>query len=364
MGMAGRPLPTPAFWHGRRVFLTGHTGFVGARVALWLADMGARVTGYGLAPPTDPSSYVLLGLGERIDSHIGDLRDVELLRKCVREANPEIALHLAAQPLVSEARRDPVGTFEDNAMGTVRLLDAALLAEALRALVVFTTDKVYDPVGSERRHRETDRLGGNEAYALSKASAEFSVRAYESRYLEERRIGLATVRAGNLIGGGDWSATRIVPDAIRAFVAGEPLVLRNPNAERPWQHVWEAVRGLLMLAEQAAAQPKAFRGAWNLGPRSPARYAVREVASRLAEHWGEGARWEKGGGAIAAESAALAIDSTKAETELGWQTVWTTEEAIEATVAWYRAWHRGADMQRATTEELEAYADAVAKRQF
>lgn len=354
--MAGERQPDPEFWRGRSVLLTGHTGFVGGWLALWLARMGARVVGYSLKPPTEPSFFDCVRLDTLVAGTRGDVRDRLLLQQAIASARPQVLLHLAAQPLVSLAFRQPYETFSTNVVGTLNVLEASYACDSIEAIVVFTTDKVYAEAGDAYRFREEDPLGGTEPYALSKASAEFAVRAYRHSGLMRQYPdrGLVTVRAGNIIGGGDWAADRIVPDAVRAFQAGRPLVLRKPQAVRPWQFVTDAVAGLLLLAEATCRDPRQFSGAWNFGPAQEATMTVAEIADMMVRHWGPGAAWKAADAPGIPETAHLEIDSSKASARLGWKPKWDIEAALARTIAWYRAFHAGQDMRQATLRQIEA----------
>lgn len=317
--MAGERQPDPNFWRGRSVLVTGHTGFVGGWLAFWLARMGARVAGYALSPPTSPCFFDCVQLDHFVTGTLGDVRDDARLAQAVAAARPQILLHLAAQPLVGVAFNEPHATFTSNLVGTLNLLEAAYAAESVEAVVVFTTDKVYAEARLPRQFQEDDPLGGSEPYALSKASAEFAVQAYRrSRQARERPdFALATVRAGNIIGGGDWAADRLVPDAVRAFRAGQPLVLRKPDAVRPWQFVLDAVGGLLLLAEMACRNPRSYSQSWNFGPMEQATVTVGAVAKMLVQHWGNAASWEAAAAPGIPETMRLEIDSRKAASRLG-----------------------------------------------
>src|SRR5262249_45894594 len=255
------------FWRGKRTFVTGHTGFMGGWLSVLLKELGASVDGYALAPATNPSFFDSVGVGPLLQSHIvADVRDRSTLSKTMHECAPEVVFHLAAQPLVREAFRSPAVTFDINVMGTVNVLETACSLDSIRSIVVVTSDKVYDNVEWEWDYRENDRLGGREPYGVSKACTELVIEAYRNSFLSSKRIGIASVRAGNIIGGGDWAAERLIPDIVRAFSIGAPVIIRNPDATRPWQHVLEPLRGSLMLAEKLVAEPDLFSGPWNFGP--------------------------------------------------------------------------------------------------
>lgn len=345
-------IPDPGFWRGRRVFLTGHSGFVGGWTAFWLARLGAQVTGYALPPPTDPSFSSAVSLGDAITAIEGDVRDTVALEKALRQAAPEIVLHLAAQPLVREAFRHPADTFAVNVMGTVNTLEAARHSPGVRSVVVFTTDKVYRNQETGQAYLESDELGGDEPYSASKSAAELVAEAYRNRYFRGS-AGLVTVRAGNIIGGGDWAAERLVPDAIRAFAAGEPLVIRRPDAVRPWQHVIDAVRGLLVLTERLHQTPEQISGGWNLGPPQESAVPVRQVVTKLVAAWGGDAAWKAEVTDNIPEAGLLMLDSTKATTRLGWRNAWSIDQALQASVAWYKAAAGSADMAAESARQIE-----------
>jgi CDP-glucose 4,6-dehydratase len=353
--MAGERQPDPDFWRERSVFITGHTGFVGGWLAFWLARMGASVTGYSLHPRTEPCFYDSAKLKTLVSGTFGDVRDRTTLAQAISTARPQVLLHLAAQPLVGVAFREPYETFTTNVVGTLNVLEAAAATPSIETIVVFTTDKVYAEAGTPRRFREDDRLGGAEPYALSKASAEFAVMAYRHSQAMRNRPdrALVTVRAGNIVGGGDWAADRLVPDAVRAFQAGEPLVLRKPNAVRPWQFVLDAAAGLLLLAEAACREPRKFSGPWNFGPIEPAA-TVAKVADAVVRYWGPPAKWRPAAAPSIPESLQLQIDSSKA-TRLGWKPQLSLEPALARTIAWYRGFYAGEDMLEVTAREIAEY---------
>jgi CDP-glucose 4,6-dehydratase len=358
--VTSHPVPDASFWRGRRVFLTGHSGFVGGWTALWLQKLGAEVHGFSLPPPTDPSFFAATRLAERIAASMaGDVRDREALAQAAAAAKPNIVLHLAAQPLVRAAYHDPVTTFATNVMGTAHLLDAVRNLSGLAAVVVFTTDKVYRNLNWPWPYRETDALGADEPYSGSKSGAELVTEAFRNSYFAraERPVPVVTVRAGNIIGGGDWAEDRIVPDAVRAFAAKQPLVIRNPKAVRPWQHVLDAARGLLLIAERMAAKKlPAEIESWNLGPGDAETTPVSDLVEQLVRDWGEGARWEHRGDNEVKEAHFLTLDSHQAARHLGWKPVWRVAAAVQHSVSWYRGFLAGDDMAKASLAEIDRHA--------
>lgn len=353
-----------AFWEGRRVLVTGHTGFMGGWLALWLGRLGAVRAGYALAAPTKPSLFEVTGLGADMASITADIRDLGRLTATMREFEPEIVLHLAAQPLVRRAHADPVETFGTNVMGTVNVLQAIRVCESVKAAVIVTTDKVYDNHEWDWAYRENDRLGGNEPYGASKAAAEMAVAAFRGAYFDPesgaagRRVGIGSVRAGNIIGGGDWAENRLVPDAIRSFTAGKPLILRYPESVRPWQHVMDPLHGFLILAERLYADPARWSGAWNFGPDDSGATTVGTLAARLASLWGDTAQVESHANDGPHESRHLTLTSAQARSRLGWAPLWPLERALAATVGWYRAHLDRRDMREVTFEQIASFEGA------
>ena len=348
-----------AFWRGRRVFVTGHTGFKGAWLLLMLRELGAEAHGFSLPPPTGPSMFALLGLQRYCRHAVGDIRDRDGLSAALAEARPEVVLHMAAQPLVRASYDDPVVTYATNVMGTVHLLDACRHEAGVRSVVAITTDKVYDNVGWVWGYRENDRLGGTDPYSNSKAACELAIDSYRRSFFPPAKrdvhgVGLASARAGNVIGGGDFAVDRLVPDAVRAFAAGEPLMIRNPLSVRPWQHVMEPLAGYLLLAERLF-DDGAFATGWNFGPRTDESAPVKDVADRLAAHWGEGASWAQDPAEHPHEAATLKLDPTKARLELGWAPRLALDDALRLTAEWYRAWARGKDLLAVSERQLRAY---------
>ena len=349
------------FWKGRRVFLTGHTGFMGGWLALWLARLCAKVHGYSLAPPTDPCFFAAADVARDTESTIADVRDLAALRRAMAVARPEIVMHLAAQPLVRQAYSDPLTTYATNVMGTVHVLEAMRACGSLRAAVIITSDKVYDNIEREQGYREDDRLGGREPYGSSKACAELVTRAYRDSYFDGGAdVGIATARAGNVIGGGDFAADRIVPDAVRAWSAERPLIVRNPAATRPWQHVLEPIRGYLMLAQHLADAPAEWSTPWNFGPAEGDVKTVAWLCSELVRHWGDGARWSPANDSSGPyEAKLLSVDIAKAERQLGWRPLWPVERTVSATVGWYKDFVTGADTRKESLAQIEEFENAA-----
>jgi CDP-glucose 4,6-dehydratase len=348
---------------GRRVFLTGHTGFKGGWLALALTAAGASIRGYSLDPATDPSLFQSARIGSLVDDVRGDIRDAARLDKAMREFAPEIVFHLAAQPLVRRSYTDPVGTYATNVLGTAHLLESVRTLPSVRAVVVVTTDKCY--LNREWRwgYRETDRLGGHDPYSSSKACAEILCASYRSSFFSpesgEHKALLATARAGNVIGGGDWSEDRLIPDLIRGFLRGEPVPIRRPLSIRPWQHVLEPIAGYLLLAEKLLAGDESFADAWNFGPWDDDAWPVERIATTMAKRWGGGATWFRDGQPSVHEAGLLKLDSSKARADLGWQPRLRLENALEWLVDWYQAWQGGTDMQSFTLRQIASYAQVA-----
>ncbi len=347
------------FWRARRVFLTGHTGFKGGWLATWLLEAGAKVTGYALVPDTVPSYFFLCGLDHRMNSVFKDVRDRDSLTRAIAEARPEIIFHLAAQSLVRRSYDQPVETFETNVMGTVHLLEAALRLDSVRAVVIATSDKCYEPRSIGRGYLEDDTLGGHDPYSASKACAELVVAAYQRSFISSEdpcSTAVATVRAGNVIGGGDWALDRIIPDAIRALQNNRPLMMRNPDAVRPWQHVLEPLAGYLLLAKNLYIHGRKFTGAWNFGP-SKSGVKVATLVDQLIRAWGAGSWQVSSADASYHETANLLLDSSKARIVLGWRSCLSLEEAMRMTAEWYReaVTKPGTDLYDMTSAQIRDY---------
>lgn len=342
------------FWRNRQVLITGHTGFKGSWLTLWLDELGAEVHGYALEPPTTPSLFRVARLADCLSGHvIGDVRDPSALNQAMRDAEPEIVFHLAAQPLVRAGYADPVATYAVNVMGTVHLLEAVRRCPSVRAVVVVTSDKCYDNREWLWPYRENDALGGHDPYSSSKAAAELVTQAYRSAFLAEAGIQVASARAGNVIGGGDWARDRLIPDVLRALDHDETLWIRSPWAVRPWQHVLESLSGYLTLAERLYQGDSDASGAWNFGPDAADTWSVERLAQWFAAR--SSLRWQAKCADGPPESTLLALDSSRARARLGWQPRWSLDEALERTLAWHQAWRAGADMQAVTRGQIRDF---------
>lgn len=351
------------FWRGKRVLLTGHTGFKGSWLSLWLQSMGAQVSGFALDPGTEPSLFELARVAEGIEDHRGDLRDLGSLLELVARVEPEIVLHLAAQPMVREAYRDPLGTYSSNVMGTLNLLEAIRQVGGVRACVLVTTDKVYANQEWLWPYRENEPLGGHDPYSSSKACCELLAQSYASSFFaaqryEEHGLALATARAGNVLGGGDFAPERLIPDVLKAWSADEPVTLRYPQAVRPWQHALEPLAGYLQLAAGLYQQGPEFAGAWNFGPGEQDMCSVGDVVELLARRWpaAPGLRIEP---SELHEAGLLRLDSSRARQVLGWQPRWSLEQCLAQTLDWHLAWKSGADMRAVTLGQLDLYRGAL-----
>lgn len=350
------------FWRGRKVLVTGHTGFKGSWLALWLQRLGADVTGFALEPPTDPSLFASARVADGMKSVIGDIRDLEAVTAVVAGERPEILFHLAAQSLVRRSYRDPVETFSTNLMGTVHVLEAARRGESVRVLVNVTSDKCYANREWLWGYREGEPLGGADPYSSSKACAELASAAYRHSFFASDgghgvRLALASARAGNGIGGGDWAADRLVPDVFRAFLEKRPASIRNPGAVRPWQHVLDMLNGYLILAERLSASGAEYGEAWNFGPYDEDVRPVGWMADRLAALWGNGAGWEVDRASQPPEAGLLRLDSAKARARLGWFPRLRLERALEWTAEWYREHGRGADARSVTERQIARFEE-------
>ena len=348
------------FWRGRRVVVTGHTGFKGGWLTLYLQCLGAKVTGYSLSPQTSPCLFESADVARGMVSVIGDVRDLSSLIACFEETAPEVVFHLAAQPIVRRSYEDPVETFSTNVLGTVHVLESVRRTSGVRAVVVVTSDKCYENKEWPWAYRESDRLGGFDPYSSSKAGAELVTLAYRRSFFNAapgdcHRVCVASARAGNVIGGGDWAHDRLLPDIIRAISSNDTLMIRNPNSTRPWQHVLESISGYLLLAAALVERGPSFADAWNFGPGDRDALSVRELVEGFAASWGPGVRWALSKEKHPHEAQALRVDSAKARTVLGWKPRLNVREALRWTSEWYKAWCDGRPMRDFTIGQIREY---------
>jgi len=350
------------FWQGKRALITGHTGFKGGWLALWLQRLGAQVLGYSLPAPTQPSLYESARVSESVQGVIADIRDFARLEAVFREFAPEVVFHLAAQPLVRASYDDPVETYSTNLLGTVHVLEAVRRTRSVRSAVMVTTDKCYENRESAKGYRETDRLGGHDPYSNSKACAELAVDSYRRSFFGNAgTAGIASARAGNVIGGGDWAVDRLIPDLVRAAVAGKPLVLRNPKSTRPWQHVLEPLGGYLMLGQRLWDERARYGGAWNFGPREEDDRTVEDIVKLAAQRWGDRLKWIVAERPQPHETGTLKLDCSKAA-GIGWRPLLRVEQAVDWTMEWYRAWRDKHDVKALSFEQIERYGRLITGR--
>jgi CDP-glucose 4,6-dehydratase len=350
----------PVFWHGKRVLLTGHTGFKGSWLSLWLQSMGAQVTGYALAPPTNPSLFDMAEVGQGMTSVIGDIRDLANLQALFTQHSPEIVIHMAAQPLVRYSYQNPVETYATNVMGTVHLLEAVRNTPGVKAVVNITTDKCYENREWAWGYRENEPMGGFDPYSNSKGCAELVSAAYRSSYFNannyaQHGVATATVRAGNVIGGGDWAQDRLIPDILAAFEQGRKVAIRNPNSIRPWQHVMEPLRGYLTLAEQLFEHGPSFGEGWNFGPNDEDAKPVGWIVEQMAALWGSSAQWQIDTGEHPHEAHYLKLDISKARSRLDWHPALRLQDALALTIDWSKQRQAGANMRQLTLAQIHAY---------
>lgn len=353
----------PQFWQGKSVFLTGHTGFKGGWLSIWLSSMGAKVTGYALAPNTIPNLYEVFDVPALVEkSHINNIGDFASLKDAMDQSSPDIVIHMAAQPLVRYSYANPIETYTTNVMGTVNVLECVRNLECVKAVVIVTTDKCYENREWDQGYVESDAMGGFDPYSSSKGCAELVTAAYRQSYFSDNANGLkaaiASARAGNVIGGGDWSQDRLVPDAIKAFEENKSLLIRNPNATRPWQHVLEPLSGYLILAQALYEQGRAFSGAWNFGPADQDAVPVKAVIECLIHSWPEKANWQQDGGPHPHEAHFLKLNCNKAKEFLQWAPRWHVNEAIEKIVAWQMAHRQNKSMRAIALEQITQYSQS------
>lgn len=352
------------FWNGKKVLVTGHTGFKGSWISLWLTYMGARVTGYALNPPTNPNLFELCKINELVDSVIGDVRDLDTLTKTVVEAKPEIVIHMAAQPLVRESYKNPVLTYGSNVMGTVNVLEAVRHCNCVKAVVNVTTDKCYENENWVWGYRENDSLGGYDPYSNSKACSEMVTACYRNSFFSVSEyhihgVGLASARAGNVIGGGDWAVDRLVPDCVRSLIDKKTITIRNPKAVRPWQHVLEPLSGYLLLAQKLYENGPEYAEGWNFGPEDIDAKSVQWVVEKLCSKWGQGAGFEVERGPHPYEAHYLKLDISKAKNLLQWQPRWHLETAIDKVIEWTLAYINNLNLRDIVLNQIRNYETAL-----
>jgi CDP-glucose 4,6-dehydratase len=351
---------SPRFWRGKHVFLTGHTGFKGTWLSLWLHSLGAKVHGLSLHPPTAPNLFTVAELEDGMASHtIGDIRDLATVQTAMHAAQPDIVIHMAAQPLVRESYAEPVETYATNVMGTVHVLESARKIPSVKAIVVVTTDKCYENKEWDWGYRENEPMGGHDPYSNSKGCAELVTSAYRSAFLQSRGVAVASARAGNVIGGGDWAADRLVPDILRAFEHNQPVIIRNPQSTRPWQHVLEPLSGYLVLAEHLYTHGQVYAEGWNFGPKDDDARPVKWIVEHMVNSWGKGASWQQDGGGHLHEAAYLKLDISKAKSRLGWQPRWPLAATLELITTWHQAFLAKADMKKLCLAQIQQYSSAI-----
>lgn len=346
----------PSFWKEKKVYLTGHTGFKGSWLSLWLQSMGAMVKGYSLEPNTDPSLFEIAKVAHNMESEIGDIRNLEKLQKIMASFDPDIVIHMAAQPLVRLSYKEPVETFATNVMGTVNVLESAKSCKNLKAIVSVTTDKCYENKEWPWGYRENDPMGGHDPYSSSKGCAELVTSSYRRSFFNTPDTAyLASARAGNVIGGGDWAVDRLIPDILKAFEESKPVTIRNPLSTRPWQHVLEPLSGYLILAEKLYKDGDNFDQAWNFGPNDADCQPVSKILDKLVNNWGKDAHWQLYEKNNPHEAGFLKLDCSKARTRLGWQPRWNLDHTLELIVNWHKGWLAGENMQNKCLQEIADY---------
>lgn len=356
-----------SFWKGRRVFLTGHTGFKGSWLSLWLRSLGAEVTGFALQPPTEPNLFQQAKVADALRSITADIRDYGRIKQAIAESRPDVILHLAAQSVVKRGYDDPIETYASNVMGTVNLFEAVRQLKHHSVIVNVTSDKCYENREWMWGYRENEPMGGHDPYSNSKGCAELVTSAFRESYFAPQSfakhgVALGSARAGNAIGGGDWTGDQLIPDLMRSFLAGKACLIRNPSAYRPWQFVLEPLRGYLMLAEKLAHDPARFSAGWNFGPADSDAKPVAWIADSLKQTWGGHASWIQDPASHPHEAHALKLDASKAKVSLGWEPALPLKHALEWIVEWYRAYEAGGDMAKLTQQQIERYEALVASK--
>ena len=353
------------FWKGKRVFLTGHTGFKGSWLSIWLQSLGADLTGYALPPPTSPNLFEVAHVGQGMTSIMADIRDLPKLQKAMQAACPDIVIHMAAQPLVRLSYAEPIETYATNIMGTVNVLESVRNTPSVKAVLVVTTDKCYENKEDVfRAYQEHDPMGGHDPYSSSKACTELVTSAYRSSFLQEQGVAVATARAGNVIGGGDWAADRLVPDILKSFEQNVVVQIRNPQATRPWQHVLEPLSGYLTLIEHLFTTGSDFSEGWNFGPYEEDTRPVQWIVEQLGLNWGKDASWLKDAGKHPHEAKYLKLDISKAMTRLEWRPTWNLANALENIAHWHRAWLAKEDMKKICLDQILQYSIAMQTKEI
>ena len=346
----------PLFWKGRKVFITGQTGFKGGWLSHWLKNLGAHVYGYALSPDLKQSFYTQASVNHSLLSDtFSDIRDLEAFKQAMQEANPSIVIHLAAQPLVVDSYSDPVTTYSTNVMGVVNMFEAIRSCSSVKAVLNITTDKCYENNEQLIGYHENDPMGGHDPYSASKGCSELISASYRKSFFNDLGVAIATARAGNVIGGGDWAKNRIIPDAMKAFANNQKLLVRNPNSIRPWQHVLEPLFGYLMLCQQLINKPDTFSGAWNFGPNQEDARPVSVLADIIAKSWGGNAEWRDDNKKHPHEANYLKLDCSKAKNILNWKPIWTLDQSLVETVKWYKAFYNNENMSKFTLRQIEKY---------
>ena len=344
------------FWNSKKVFLTGHTGFKGSWMSLWLQSMGAIVKGYSLEPNTTPNLYTVASVGTAMNSEIGDIRDLNQITKSMTDFNPDVLIHMAAQPLVRLSYQEPVDTYTTNVIGTVNVLEAARKCKTLKAIVSVTTDKCYENKEWDWGYRESEPMGGHDPYSSSKGCAELVTSAYRrSFFSSEGTASLASARAGNVIGGGDWAEDRLIPDILRAFEKLEPVVIRNPLSTRPWQHVLEPLSGYLVLAQELYLNGDDFAEGWNFGPKDEDCKPVSWILDQMVSHWGNNVSWGLDKNNNPHEAGFLKLDCSKASNRLKWNPKWNLKFTLKSIVEWHHLYDNGGDLKKQCLKEINTY---------
>ena len=353
-------MTNPTFWRGKRVLLTGHTGFKGSWLSLWLQIMGAEVYGLALTPPTTPNLFTVAQVASGMaSSTLGDIRDLATVQKAMQTSQPDIVIHMAAQALVRLSYAEPVETYATNVMGTVHVLESARHTPSVKAVVVVTTDKCYENKEWHWGYREDEPMGGYDPYSNSKGCSELVTSAYRRSFFQHAGIALASARAGNVIGGGDWAADRLVPDILRAFEKNQPVIIRNPHATRPWQHVLEPLSGYLTLAERLYTNGQPWAEGWNFGPHDDDARPVQWIVEHLVNSWSNSSSWQLDGGEHPHEANYLKLDISKAKARLGWTPSWHLGTALEKITTWHHAWLAGQNMQQLCHQQIAKYTQSM-----